>query len=240
LLKENRVEALVTAKLNEEAFSIERVHFVKTDRRHNPRKVNPFRFLPGDLPVLVSAPHSVRHLRQKKIKPSDEFTGSIACLLNNVTGCSSLAVTRLYGGDPNYDDKCIYKEALRDISRRHSLKLILDLHGASREHGFDIDIGTINGQSLLGQTEYATELRKCFAEYGITGVSENRFSVSGQNTVTFFSANVLEIPAIQLEINKRFRVPHQNGRDFCRLVGALSDFLNSFTPGMLTRKCSYA
>lgn len=79
---EDKTESLVKQKIGEEAFAIERVHFVKTDRMHNPKKVNPFKYSPGSLPVLVSAPHSVRHMRQKKIKPSDEFTGSMACLLN--------------------------------------------------------------------------------------------------------------------------------------------------------------
>ena len=70
------------ARLNEEAVSVERVHFYKTDKKVNPKQEEPFWFSAGKLPVLVSAPHSVRHYRHKKIRMSDEFTGSIVYLVS--------------------------------------------------------------------------------------------------------------------------------------------------------------
>ncbi len=220
-----RTEALVRAKIGEEAFDIERVYFVKTDRRSNPRKVDPFRYFEGTLPVLVSAPHSVRHIRHKKIKPSDEFTGSMACILNKLTGCHSLVVTKLYGGDPNFDDKCIYKDLIKNICATNRPRLLIDIHGASREHDFDIDIGTMKGNSLLGKDRYAALLRDSLEKYEIPRISENRFTVSAQNTVTRFVSQQLGIAAVQLEINKRFRAPHQNPEDYCRMVGALAEFI---------------
>ena len=83
---ENPEEVLAAfgrARLHEEAVNLERVYFYKTDRRVNPRQEEPFLVLPGKLPVLVTAPHAVRYCRQRKIKPSDQFTGSIVCLLNH-------------------------------------------------------------------------------------------------------------------------------------------------------------
>lgn len=228
LQADDKIEALVKAKTGEEAFATERIYFVKTDRMHNPRKVNPFKYFPGSLPILVSAPHAVRHMRQKKIKPSDEFTGSMAFLLNKLTGCHSLAVTKLYGGDPNFDEKCIYKETLKSITSDHKIKLVIDLHGASRDHDFDIDIGTMKGVSILGHTNYISSLKKHLKDYGVTGISENHFSISGNNTVTKYVSTELGIPALQLEINKKYRVPHQNPRDYCVVLGALIDFVREF------------
>lgn len=212
--------------LGQDAFAIERIHFVKTDRVYNPRKVIPFKYFPGSLPVLVSAPHSVRHMRHKKIKPSDEFTGSMAYLLNTITGCHSLAVTKLYGGDPNFDQECIYKEYIKGLSQENAFKLLIDLHGASRDHDFDIDIGTMRGESLLGQDNYTQLLKKHLAEQGIIRISENHFTISGQNTVTSYVSGVLGIPSIQLEINKKFRVPHQNPQDYCCLMSSLASFIH--------------
>ena len=220
-----KLEALVKSKIGAEAFSVERIHFVKTDRMHSPKKVMPFKYFPGKLPVLVSAPHAVRHMRQKKIKPSDEFTGSMAYLLNSLLNCHSLSVTKLYGGDPNFDSTCIYKEYIKTISQEFKLKLVIDLHGASRVHDFDLDIGTMNGTSLLGKEKYGQLLKKHLGAYGINNISENHFTVSGQETVTAFVSGVLNIPTIQLEINKRFRAPHQNPGDYCRLLCALSEFI---------------
>lgn len=54
------------ARINDEAVNIEKVYFYKTDKRVNPKQEDPFWFSLGKLPVLVSAPHAVRHYRQKK------------------------------------------------------------------------------------------------------------------------------------------------------------------------------
>lgn len=222
-------QALITGLLHKkiylEAVAVERVHFVKTDRRHDPKKVTPFRYLPGRIPVLVSAPHAVRHYREKKIKPSDEFTGSIACLLHQLTGCHTLAVTRLYGGDPNFDYPCIYKSFLGDICREHSVKLVIDLHGAARDHDFDIDIGTVNGASLLGKQKILQRLVTSLENTGFTRISQNFFSTVNENIITRFAANELAVPALQLEINKMYRVPHQNGEAYCRMMAALITFI---------------
>lgn len=213
--------------MGEQAFSIERIHFVKTDRMHNPKKVTPYKYFPGILPVLVSAPHAVRHLRHKKIKPSDEFTGSMAYLLNEITSCHSLAITKLYGGDPNFDSPCIYKDFIGSLKTQNRFKLVIDLHGASREHDFAVDIGTMNGVSLLGQNTYSDVLRKCLLNYDVMPISENRFTISGNKTITAHASENLGIPALQLEINKKFRSPNQNPTDYCRVLAALVDFVRA-------------
>ncbi|MHB1166995.1 MAG: hypothetical protein ACYC4E_00220 [Carboxydocellales bacterium] len=93
-------------------FAIERVYFTKTDRKVNPKRESPFKYIPGTIPIIVSAPHAVRHLRKKEIKRSDEYTGATACLLNRFTGCHGLAVTKLYGEDANLDYPSVYKDYL--------------------------------------------------------------------------------------------------------------------------------
>ncbi|MDA8443098.1 MAG: hypothetical protein M0Z55_12135, partial [Peptococcaceae bacterium] len=210
------------ARMNEEAVSVERVYFYKTDKRVNPKQEDPMLFFPGTLPVLVSAPHSVRHWRNKKIKVSDQFTGAIAYLLHKLTGCSALAVAKLYGGDPNHDNPCIYKTRIGDICDQTKLKLVLDLHGAAREHEFDVDLGTAHGQNLLGCNEIQQVLERNLREFGLGKVERNHFAAAGPNTVANFAAQQLGIPAVQLEINKQYRVPAQNPSGFHRLLAALA------------------
>lgn len=53
-----------------------------------------FLYLPGLLPVLISAPHAVRHMRLGRAKASDTFTGTLAVLLNYLSGCSVLVNRR--------------------------------------------------------------------------------------------------------------------------------------------------
>lgn len=215
----------IDPKINEQAQAVERVHFVKTDRKVNPKKINPFMYLSGRLPILISAPHSVRHVRQKEIKSSDEFTGSLVYLLHQVTGCHAIAVTKLYGGDPNWDDPCIYKDAIRSISREQEIKIIIDIHGAGRERNFDVDLGTMKGKSLLGRNEIVPWVKEKFGLAGLSKISSNFFSAADQYTITRFSAEELHIPSMQMEINRRYRSPQQNGSDYFTLFRGLAEII---------------
>lgn len=217
------------ARLNEEAVNVERVYFYKTDKRVNPKQEEPFWFSVGELPVLVSAPHAVRHYRQKKIKMSDQFTGSIVYLLNKLTGCHAMAATKLYGGDPNIDDPCIYKEKISNFCALKKVKFVLDIHGAARERVFDVDFGTNSGKNLLGKARILETLEQIFQDFGLSRTSHDHFAASGSNTVANYVARELRIPAVQLEINKQYRVPAQNPQGFHRLMGALVKSIKELT-----------
>jgi len=217
------------SRMNEEAVNVEKIHFYKTDRRVNPKQEEPFWFSQGTLPVLVSAPHAVRHYRQKKIKMSDQFTGSIVYLLNQLTDCHAIAATKLYGGDPNFDLHCIYKERIAEICRRGNVKFVLDIHGAAREREFDVDFGTNGGRNLLGKTSMLELVERNFKDYGLSRISQDHFAASGANTIANFAAIELGIPTVQIEINKQYRVPAQNSQGFHRMLGALVASVRNLT-----------
>jgi len=217
------------ARLNEEAVNVEKVHFYKTDKRVNPKQEEPFWFSVGELPILVSAPHAVRHYRHKKIKMSDQFTGSIVYLLNKLTGCHAIATTKLYGGDPNVDDPCVYKEKISNICAIKKVIFVLDIHGAARERVFDVDFGTNSGKNLLGKARILESLEQNFQDFGLSRTSHDHFAASGPNTVANYVARELGIPSVQLEINKQYRVPAQNPLGFHRLLGALVKSIKELT-----------
>ena len=219
--QEDMLQEFNRARMNEEAVNVERVHFYKTDKRVNPKQEEPFWFALGKLPVLVSAPHAVRHYRQKKIKMSDQFTGSIVYLLNQLTGCHAIATTKLYGGDPNSDDPCIYKERIAEICDKKKVKFVLDIHGAAREREFDVDFGTNSGKNILGKVRMLETLEHNFQGFGLSRISYDHFAATGLNTIGNFVARELKIPAVQIEVNKQYRVPAQNPQGFHRLLGAL-------------------
>lgn len=214
------------ARLNEEAVNIERVYFYKTDKRVNPKQEEPFWISAGKLPVLLSAPHAVRHYRQKKIKMSDQFTGSIVYLLARLTNCHAIAASKLYGGDPNFDAPCIFKEKIAELCTGRKVKLVLDIHGAAREREFDVDFGSNRGKNLLGKPIILESLQRSFQDFGLSRISHDYFAASGPNTVANYVARELGIPAIQIEINKHYRVPAQNPQGFHRLLGALAESIN--------------
>lgn len=214
-------QELVKAKVGEEAVAIERVYFYKTDRLVNPAKESPFKYIPGTIPILISAPHAVRHVRKKEIKMSDEYTGSTACLLNKFTGCHVLTVTATYNEDPNYDSPSLYKDYLGEICRKARVALVLDLHGAARDREFAVDLGTMGGHSTLQIPWLPDLLEECLRTQGISPVSRDVFPARKQDTVTKFAAVELNLPAVQLEINKAYRVPRQNPHAYSQLLAAL-------------------
>jgi len=210
-------------RINQQAMAIEKVNFVKTDRLVSPKKTDPFLYLPGTLPVLVSAPHAVRHIRRKAIKQSDIFTGAIACLLQQITGCHVLAVTRLYGGDPNWDQPCLYKERLAGIVAEKGIRMVIDLHGAGGDHPFDLELGTMHGASLCGREGFLPLIEAACREAGLCRIAVDQvFTAAGQATVTAFTAGKLGIPAVQVELNRRYRAPQQNGTAFLQGINALA------------------
>lgn len=221
--QEDVLQGFNRTRINEEAVNVERIYFYKTDKRVNPKQEEPFLFFPGKLPVLVSAPHAVRYYRQKKIKMSDQFTGSIVYLLNKLTGCHAIAATKLYGGDPNIDNPCIYKEKIAEICSREKVKFILDIHGATREREFDVDFGTNSGKTLLLKARMLETLEQNFQGFGLSRISLDHFAATGPNNIANYVARELGIPAVQVEINKQYRVPAQNPQGFHRLMGALME-----------------
>ena len=187
-----------------------------------------FLYLPGRLPVLFSAPHAVRHMRQGKAKPSDTFTGTLAVLLNYLGSCNVLVNRRNYGGDPNFDRVCEYKQSLLNILNERCIEVVLDLHGATEKHGFAIDAGTLRGRSLGDRPELLLSLEDCLQSYGITGLSRDYFPAAKQHTVTRFVCENTDIPAIQLEISRKYRRPYEKPAEFCRLLAALLEFTSLF------------
>ena len=219
---EDLILQLENKKIHEDAVAAEKIYYTKTDRTVNPKKENTFKYIKGTIPVLVSAPHSVRHLRQKKIKQSDIFTGSLAHILNSLTDCHALSVTRLYGGDPNFDLPCLYKNYLKDICQANKIHYLIDLHGAAADKDFDIDMGTMHGQSLLNKPGFEKIIRDSFSQFGINQLSLNQMPAIKQNSITKFASQELGIPSVQLEINRKFRAPNQNPNAYCRLIAALT------------------
>lgn len=222
----NNVEELHNRRIHEEAVAIERVNFTKTDRLVNPIKVNPLIYQEGNIPILITAPHSVRYIKQKKIRVSDEFTGATALLLKKLTGCHILAVSKLYGGDPNTDKKCFYKESLSKIIQSNKIRMVIDLHGCSRETGVDISVGILKEDISKKYQDAKEEILSTLSTYGYKNVVENAFKLE-ENSISRYVTQELHIHAFQLEVNKKYRVPHQNGQNYCKLLSSLIGIIYS-------------
>lgn len=172
--------------------------------------------LPGSRPVLLSAPHAVRHWRGEAWKREDEYTAAIVHWLHEQTGAHALYPTHRITPDPHDDgDLGRYKQRLRDVVRGAGIRLVIDVHGARGDRDFGLALGTIYGQTCPPYESGIIAAAEG-AGFAVNGriPSLDRLAVnparyaggSHRATVTRFTWQQIGVPAAQLEINAWGRV----------------------------------
>lgn len=194
----------------------------------------------GDVPVIITAPHVTRPLREGKRRFSDGGgTGALAVALGGMTGATVIYTTYEGPSDPNYYDDNKFKEELARLIDEIKPRYILDIHGSHPFRSYDIDLGTMNGRSLLGNDSLLSTLVERLKGEGIWSISYNRFAASKNGTITKFVSEK-GVPAIQLEINATYLTPASGNIEaqrFSRLLQALVRFIgpSPILPQQLTK-----
>jgi hypothetical protein len=174
-----------------------------------------FRYVPGKVAVLLSAPHGAVQIREGRKKEEDEYTAGLARLIGEITGAHVLYARRRSNTDPNWYPNAPYKAKLRGVVESVGIRFILDLHGVCERRGFGIAIGTMCGKTC------PLHLPKIIGVLESHGFSEgeehvqdrldldSRFTgagVVGQETITRFGWEQLHVPVAQFEIHPSLRV----------------------------------
>jgi gamma-glutamylcyclotransferase (GGCT)/AIG2-like uncharacterized protein YtfP len=201
-------------------------HMKNSYKEHPGGDTDGIHHIKGSIPVLVTAPHATAHVRMGKLKRQEFYTGALAVLLHSVTGCHALYTDRLSPVDPNYSDESPFKEKLAEIVERSGLEFLIDLHGTGSYRPEDIFPGTGGNREFLNERRSALDEIMRAAESNVISLgSPDVFPASSQMTVTRFAATRLDLPSMQLEINRNLRQPERAPADFVRLVGFLRDFI---------------
>lgn len=183
----------------------------------------PFRYAPGTLPVLISAPHGAAHRRDGRYKQEDEYTAAFARLLAERTGAHAIYTHALSEGDPNWDRESPYKAALAGVVDNHDIRFVVDIHGMSDRHKFGIAIGTMRGAScrqrheaLIVETLHMAQFSQATAaevrefpelRWDRFVLNHSRFTGGlSSHTVTRFATEELGVHAAQFEICARLRI----------------------------------
>ncbi|KPL82380.1 hypothetical protein SE15_09400 [Thermanaerothrix daxensis] len=173
-----------------------------------------FRFLPGRLPILLSAPHGAAHVREGRLKEEEDYTAALVRLVAELSGAHALFTWRKADPDPGFYPETPYKRALRQIVRRYSVRFIVDVHGCAAYRDFGLALGTLHGQSCPGERRLILSLlsRFGFRESGpwlsVVDV-DHTFTANGrlgQETITRFAWQRLGVPAAQFELHPQIRV----------------------------------
>ena len=165
----------------------------------------------GDLPILLSAPHAVKQIRNGEIKAHEFYTGAIVECLAKQIGCA--CITKQYlienttNDAPNTDNAyCSYKTAINQFLQEHKIKLFVDIHGLSSKRDSIVDLCIDKGKNVNNMT-YVSTLQKCIDnEFGVNTSSVDKyFSAFSDNIMSKWIHSNFDVSAIELEINGAYR-----------------------------------
>ena len=166
-----------------------------------------YEYKKGKIPILISAPHGAKHLRNGSWKEEDEYTAGIAIKLAEMTGAHVIYVKNATKEDSNHDLETKFKDKIREIVKEHGIKFIADIHGANSNRPFKVSVGIINDEDeKCSSPSFKDIIQETFKTFQNDIFNLCNFSASKSGTVTSFAKNILNIEAAQFEINSKFRI----------------------------------
>jgi nucleoside 2-deoxyribosyltransferase len=176
-----------------------------------------YKFIGGELPILVVAPHATAFWKDGEFQESDAYTGSMAALLNRSSSCHALISNYCSVADPFFYLETPFCRALADIVKTGQIGLVLFLLGAPwhKSPGLQIYRHPLS-------TEYGNLLRLKLMPLEPVSMS----SVEDKDGPLFmFANNDLAVPTIALKMHKRYRMPRMQPDTFSLFQKALSEFV---------------
>ena len=165
----------------------------------------------GDLPLLLSAPHAVKQIRNSEIKAHEFYTGAIVECLAKQIGCACITkqylIENTINDDPNTDNAyCSYKTAINQFLQENEIKLFVDIHGLSSKRDSIVDICIDKGKNVNDMTYVFTLQKYIENEFGVnTSSIDKYFSAFSDNIMSKWIHSNFNISAIELEINGAYR-----------------------------------
>lgn len=217
----------------------------------NNKDKNSYCYVKGFLPVLISAPHSIKQPRRPGInsayKSQDKYTGTIARELAERTNAHIIYKTAYTGIDDNFPIDSVgniisteYREKIKNIIDNNQINLLIDLHGfvSNKNRDFGIELGTNYHKNLLGNEKILKIVIQEFEKKGFKlnidnpdipsnkkVVIDKEFPAKVKNrTISNYTATTLKTPAIQIEISSDNRMNIDN---LNTIISTLENIINS-------------
>lgn len=187
-----------------------------------------YKYIPGNLKILFTAPHATSQTRERNIKQPDGGTGSFAVIINKLRNVPVLFTTYLSPSDPNFYDENDFKRKLSEIVDSIKPVIVIDLHGSNPIRPYDVDFGTMGGISYINRKDLFDSLSMELSSNSLENQSLDYFSAQTNQTITKYLYNK-NIPCIQLEINSNFLSPDKGdiyAQKTAQLLQALLRFID--------------
>ena len=199
-----------------------------------------FKILDNKSKIMISAPHSVKHIREWEILPQDLLTWWLALYLWKRLNLPVIYSTSYKVWDPNFDEnkKSEYKQALAKYIKENDIKFLIDLHGCWSFRDFSIELWTwwewnpnlLWRLDILNTVEKSLNdsLKSYIQHTGKPITKDTIFSASRETTVSAFISKECKIPAVQIEINKELR-DKNNPKNLSLLVNSLENMIRNLS-----------
>jgi len=199
-----------------------------------------FKILKNKSKIMISAPHSVKHIREWEILPQDLLTWWLALYLWKRLNLPVIYSTSYKVWDPNFDEnkKSGYKQALPKYIKENDIKFLIDLHWCCPFRDFSIELGTwwewnpnLQGRlDILNVIEKSlNDSLKSYIQHAGKLITKNTiFPARRETTVSVFISKECKIPTIQIEINKELR-DMDNQKNLSLLINSLENMLQELS-----------
>ena len=166
----------------------------------------------GFCPVIISAPHSVKHIRDGYMKQHEFYTGAIAEYIAEKLGCAYITKQGVEethrNDDPNYEtaNDSTYKKAIKEYIDKNRCNMFIDIHGLSGDKDSVMDICIDDGRNTHGTTllyEIEGMVDGTFGDKAVT--IDKYYKADKPNVLAKWVSSIYDIPAIELEINGKYR-----------------------------------
>lgn len=181
-----------------------------------------YKFIGGDLPVLVLAPHATAYWREGEFQEADTFTGSMAAVLNRITSCHSLLTFYCCVADPCWHLETPLRRAFADIIKAGQVGLVLVLLGSSWHEttGFQL---SAYGPDKLETNEYLSRLKLKLGHLESVSTESSDHYV---RPLAQFAADELAVPTVILKMHKRYRMPRLQLEAFSHIIKSVAEFIS--------------
>ena len=212
--------------------------------QYNSKSDDYFGVVKGNIPILLSAPHGAKHLRNGTWKGEDEYTAALAIALGELTGASVIFVKNKTEEDSNRLSRTRYKDAIKQMVHEQGIGFLADIHGADIKRNYKVSVGIIDEKAMerCSCPRCKPLIEEAFRSFQDPLFHLDAFTAASPETVTSFARHVCGIEAAQFEINARYRIverkpdstralhgdePHFRAveTDVLELVGCLKDMV---------------
>ncbi len=159
----------------------------------------------GTAPIIFSAPHAIKQIREGEVKEEDRGTGSLAIFLASVTGGTAIAMRGRQTNDPMRADKDHpHKQAIH-TDKSEGAQVLIDLHGISAATADDVgcDLGLGLGSIPTAASGFMADAyrqngRKMWGRELAVKCGFSKFAALKAAGITMFALNQ-GLSAIQVE-----------------------------------------